>query len=117
MKDHVTLIDQLGSERVVVDGVDRVMKTRVLLEVLNIFDRASGKIVDHVDFIATLDVSVAEMRSDKTRATCDKYSQTLLLKLATKGTKVTKKSFVLFVLLCGPIRFVLFCGPTRRTNV
>jgi hypothetical protein len=74
MKDHVTLIDQLGSERMVVNGIDRVMKPWVLFEVLNVFDRAGRKIVDHVNFVAALDVSVAEMRTDKTRATCDKYS-------------------------------------------
>jgi hypothetical protein len=50
------------------------MKARVAFEVLNVFDRPRGKIVDHVHFVATLDVSVAQMRSDKTRATCDKYS-------------------------------------------
>jgi hypothetical protein len=60
----------------VVNSVDRVMKTRVAFQMLNILDRAGREIVDHVDFIATLDISVAQMRSDKTRATCDKYSQT-----------------------------------------
>src|SRR5215218_285511 len=79
MENHVTLINQLGSDGMVVNSVDRVVKTRVTFEVLNVFDRAGGKIVDHVDFVATLDVSVAQMRADKTRATCDKYSQTLLL--------------------------------------
>src|SRR5215212_954906 len=76
MEDDVTLIDQLGGNRLVVDSLDRVMKTRVTFEVLNILERAGGKIVDHVNLVATLDVSVADMRSDETRATCDKYSQT-----------------------------------------
>src|SRR5215213_1900584 len=84
MEDDVTLIDKLGGNRVVVDCVDRVMKTRVTFKVLNILERAGGKIVDYVNFVATLDVSVAEMRSDETRATCDKYSQTSTPLTATK---------------------------------
>jgi hypothetical protein len=42
VKDHVALIDQFGSDRMIVDRVDCVMKTRVTFEVLNILDRASG---------------------------------------------------------------------------
>ena len=97
MENHVTLIDQLRSDGMVVDGVDRVMKTRVTFEVLNVFDRAGGKIVDHVDFVATLDVSVAQMRSDKTRATCDKYSQNSLLHIRHK--KSQKRKLLCFLCL------------------
>jgi hypothetical protein len=35
------------------------VKTRVTLEVLNVFDRAGGKIVDDVNFVTALNVSVA----------------------------------------------------------
>jgi hypothetical protein len=45
----------------VVNGIDRVVKARVAFEVLNVFDRSRGKIVDYVDFVATLDVSVAQV--------------------------------------------------------
>jgi hypothetical protein len=61
----------------IVDRVDRVMKTRLALEVLDVFDRPGGEVVDHVNVIAALNVSVSQMRSDETRAACDKYSQPL----------------------------------------
>jgi hypothetical protein len=77
MKDHVTLIDELRGHRVVVNGVDRVVKTRLAFEVLDVFDRSGGKIVDDVDFVAALNVSVSQMRSDETGAACDEYSQPL----------------------------------------
>ena len=64
MKNHVTLIDQLGSDGMIVDSVDRVMKTRVTFEVLNVFDRPGGKIVDHVNFIATLEVESDESSTE-----------------------------------------------------
>ena len=92
MKNHVALIDQFGSEGMIVNSVDRVMETRMTLEVLDVFDRAGGQIVDDVDFVATLNVSVAQMRSDKAGATCDEYSQiSSLRKLATKRHKMHKK--------------------------
>ena len=91
MEDYVALIDQLGSERMVVNRIDRVMKTRMTLEMLNVFDGAGGKIVDHVNFIAALDVSVAEMRADKTCATCNQYSQIVLLIFATKKQTKSKQ--------------------------
>jgi hypothetical protein len=53
------------------------MKTRVAFEVLDVFDRPGGKIVDHVNVIAALNVSVSQMRSDETGAACNKYSQPL----------------------------------------
>src|SRR5690349_14014120 len=105
MKDHVTLIYEFRRDWMIVNSVDRVMKARVAFEVLNVFDRAGGKIVDHINFVATLDVSVAQMRTDKTRATCDEYSQTeLLIFWPQKSTKSTNEitnelpsTFVLFV--------------------
>src|SRR6185369_1561187 len=42
VKDNVALIDQLGSNRLVVDGVNRVMKPRMTFEMLNVLDRAGG---------------------------------------------------------------------------
>jgi hypothetical protein len=42
----------------IVNGVDRVMKTRMAFEVLDVLDSAGGQIVDNVDFIATLDICV-----------------------------------------------------------
>src|SRR6185369_4550836 len=75
MENYVTLIDQFGSYGMIVNTVDRVMKTRMTFEVLNVLDRAGRQIVYHVDLIATLNIGVTQMRSDKTGATCDKYSQ------------------------------------------
>jgi hypothetical protein len=77
MEDNVTLIDQLGCDRMIVDSIDRVVKTRMAFEMLNVLDRAGRQIVYDVDFIATLNVSIAQMRSDETSTTCDEYSQTL----------------------------------------
>ena len=51
------------------------MKTGLAFEVLDVLDRSGGKVVDDVDLVAALDVSVSKMRSDKTGAACDKYSQ------------------------------------------
>jgi hypothetical protein len=59
MKDHIALIDQLRGYRRVVNGINRVMKTRVTLEMLNVLDRARREIVDNVNFVAALNVSVA----------------------------------------------------------
>ena len=42
MKYYVTLIDQFGSYRLVVNGFYRVVKSRIGLEVLNVFD-GSGR--------------------------------------------------------------------------
>jgi hypothetical protein len=61
----------------IVNRVDRVMKTLVAFEVLDVFDRPGGEIVDHVNVIAAFNVSVSQMRSDETGAACDKYSQPL----------------------------------------
>src|ERR1044071_5930872 len=76
MKDHITLIDQFGSYGMIVNTIDRVMKTRMTFEALNVLDRAGRQIIYDIDLIATLNVGVTQMRSDETRATCDKYSQT-----------------------------------------
>ena len=59
MKNHVTLIDQFGGDRLIVNSIDRVMKTRMAFEVLNVLDRAGREIVDDVDFVAALNVSVS----------------------------------------------------------
>jgi hypothetical protein len=53
------LIDQLGGDGRVVDRLDRVVKTRVTFEVLNVLDRAGREIVDDVNFVTALNVSVA----------------------------------------------------------
>jgi hypothetical protein len=77
MKNNVTLVHQLRTNRMIVNRVDGVMKTRLAFEVLDIFDRPGGEIVDHVNLIAALDVSVSQMRSNEPGAACDKYSQPL----------------------------------------
>jgi hypothetical protein len=77
MEDHVTLIDQFRGDGLVVNTLDCVMETRLAFEVLDVLDGARREIVDDVDFVAALDVSVSEMRSDKAGAACDKYSQPL----------------------------------------
>jgi hypothetical protein len=43
----------------VLDGVDRVVKTRMTFEVLDVLDRAGREVVNNVDFIATLKISVS----------------------------------------------------------
>src|SRR6185436_15923936 len=59
MKDHVALIDELRGNRMIVDRFDRVVKTRMTFDVLNILDRARREIVDDVNFVAALQISVS----------------------------------------------------------
>src|SRR6185436_18138978 len=77
MENYVTLIDQFGSDGMIVNTVDRVMKTGMTFEVLNVLDRARGQIIYDIHLIATLNIGITQMRSDETGATCDKYSQPL----------------------------------------
>jgi len=42
MEDDVALIDQFRSYWLVVDRINRVMKTRMTFEVLNVLDRTGG---------------------------------------------------------------------------
>jgi hypothetical protein len=59
VKDDVALIDQFGGYGMIVNRIDRVVKTRMAFEVLNVLDRAGREIVDDVDFVAALNVSVS----------------------------------------------------------
>ena len=68
MKDDVALVDQLGGDRAIVDAVNRVVKVRVVFQMVNVLDAAGGKIVDDEDLVATLEVCVAEMRADEAGA-------------------------------------------------
>src|ERR1044072_5109231 len=107
MKNHVTLIDQFGSDRMIVNGIDRVMKTRMTFEVLNVLDRAGREIVDDVNFVATLDVSITQMRSDKPRAASYQYSQTHSF-CHQKAIRTLKQSDY--------VPFVPFCVLTLHTD-
>jgi hypothetical protein len=45
MKDNVALVYKLRRHRLVVNGINRVVKTRIILQVLNILYRAGRKVV------------------------------------------------------------------------
>jgi hypothetical protein len=47
------------------------MKTRMALEVLDVLDLSGGEIVDDVNFVASGNISVTQMRSNETSTTCD----------------------------------------------
>jgi len=59
MKNDITLVHQLRGHRLVMNTLDRVMKSWGILEVLNIFDSASGKIVDNENLITTIKISIS----------------------------------------------------------
>ena len=75
VKNHVALVDQLGHERLVVDAVDGVVKTRVAFEVRDVVDAPRREVVDDEDLVAALKVCVREVRPDKPRTACNQYSQ------------------------------------------
>jgi hypothetical protein len=77
MKNHVTLVNQFGDDGRVMHRVNRVMKTRVRFEVLDILEAAGRKVVNHVDFIAAFQINVGKVRPDKARPACNQNSQTV----------------------------------------
>ena len=71
MKDHIALINEFGADGHVMHAVNRVMKTRVRLEMRDVLETARREIVYHIDFIAALKISVREMRPDEARPARD----------------------------------------------
>jgi hypothetical protein len=61
MKNDIALVYDFRRHRVVVDAINRVMKSRVFFEMTNIIKAARGEIVDDEYFIAALEVRVREM--------------------------------------------------------
>ena len=57
----VALIDQLGSDWLVLHRVDGVMKIRMALQMFDIANAAGRKIVKDKDLIASLQISVSQM--------------------------------------------------------
>jgi hypothetical protein len=81
MKNHVALVNKFGDNRQVVNRVNRVMKTRVALEMLDILDATCREVINHKHFVAALKISIGKVRPDKTRPTCNQNSQTFLRSL------------------------------------
>ncbi len=54
MKDDVALIDQLSRDRLVMNALNGVVETRMILQMADVFDAASGKIIDDKYFVAAL---------------------------------------------------------------
>ena len=47
----------------------------MVLQMTNVFDAASGKIIDYKDFIAALQIGIGKMRADEAGATGYEYPQ------------------------------------------
>ena len=75
MKDHVALIDQLGSYRLVLNVVDPVVKTRVIFQMLNVTKAAGRKVIDDENFVAASKIRVGKMRADEPSAAGYEYTQ------------------------------------------
>ena len=71
VKDDVALIDQFGGDRLVVHVLDRVMETWMFFQMANVFNAASGKVVNDKNFVAALKIRVGKMRADEARAAGD----------------------------------------------
>lgn len=76
----VGLVDQLGYQTTVVATVYRVGETGVRAQLADVLDRLRGEIVEEVDSIAATQQCFGEMRADEPRASCDQYSQLVLLR-------------------------------------
>jgi hypothetical protein len=61
MENHVTLVNQFSDDRLVVNRVNRVMKLRVALKVLDILDAACREVVNHKHFVAALKISIGKV--------------------------------------------------------
>src|ERR1022692_164460 len=68
MHYNVRFVNQLGNDGVVLDGSDRVLEARVMLEMADVLDRTRGQIVERVHRMILLDQQVAQVRTDEARA-------------------------------------------------
>ena len=69
-----------------VDAVDRIVKARMLPQMVNVGDRSCGEIVENKDVVASLDVGIRQMRSDKACAAGDQDFHVMNPLLTTKHT-------------------------------
>ena len=61
MKHDIALIHQFRGHRLIVNGIDRVMKSGMVFKVLNVFDGAGRQIVDDQNFITPFQIRVGKM--------------------------------------------------------
>ena len=66
--DDVRAIDELGEHRFVGDGVDRVVKFGVRLEMGDVVDRPGREVVEGVDLVAAREERLGQVRADEARA-------------------------------------------------
>ena len=72
--DDVAPIDQLREHGFVGDRVDRVMETRIALQVDDVLHRSGRQVVEDEDFVAAFEERFRKMASDEARATCDQHT-------------------------------------------
>jgi hypothetical protein len=77
MDHYVTLVDQLGSYRLIVDGVDGVMESRIILQVSDVFDGSGRQVVDHQNFVTSLQICIGKMRTNEAGTASYEYTQVL----------------------------------------
>ncbi len=75
MKDDVGLIHKFRQELAIFQWFEKIMHPVILLEVPDIFHAPGGKIIHQQDLVAAFEQTLREVRSDKTRATCDEINQ------------------------------------------
>ena len=68
MEDDVALGNQTIHDHLVEDGVDGEAQMRATLKVLEVVDRASGKVVEYLDVPAQVKEFAAEMTADEAGA-------------------------------------------------
>jgi hypothetical protein len=58
MKDHVALINEFGQYRLVVNGINGVVKTRVFLQMGDVPKTSGREVIYHKNFVAAINVRV-----------------------------------------------------------
>ena len=71
MKYNIALVDEFGCDGLVMNALDCVMKAGIFFEMPNILDAAGRKIIDNKYFVSALQISIAQMRTNKSGAAGD----------------------------------------------
>ena len=74
-------IDHLRDQRIVEDGIDRVVKIRVALEVCDVVDRSRRQVVERVHRVAVVEQRLGEVRADEARSAGDQNSHLFILQV------------------------------------